>query len=158
VKGILGVYAEEAGNCPLPGYSLFAQELSSMADPAPGAIELVERNGYLDSRCLGPYSVAHFKKQLEASVQACTERKLNKLLLDITGISGYEPGELDRFEIGQFGAKIAAALSKVAALAGPEQLGRKMFEVRVARNRGLLIKGFVDRQDAVDWLTKPKSG
>jgi len=128
-----------------------------MADSMPVDIELVEGDEFLESRCLGAYSVARFKKQLEASVQACTQKKLKKLLLDITGISSYEPNELDRFEIGQFAAKISEGLSKVAGLAGPEQLGRKMFEIQVARNRGLLIKGFVDRRAAVEWLTGAKT-
>jgi hypothetical protein len=119
-------------------------------------IEIVERGPYLECRYLGCYALEPFKKQMEGSTQACIDRKLDLLLVDITDLTDYRPTTFERHEIGIYGATLSRILSKVAILGSREQLGDQ-FAATVARNRGLAIQVFADRDEAVRWLVNPSA-
>ena len=53
--------------------------------------------------------------------------------------------------------KISEGL-KVALLVTPAFLDPNKFGIVVARNRGLMVEGFTDRQRALDWLLSPAPG
>ena len=121
-----------------------------VSDPTP-QVEVVDGDSYLEARYLGSYSLPQYKVQMEISVRACTERKRDLLLVDITSLAGYHPTVMERHEIGILGAQLSRSLSKVAVLGTPEQI-RDSFAATVARNRGLAIQAFVDRAEALRWL------
>ena len=121
-----------------------------MVDKSAKDVEIVPHEGFLEARFLGAFSVDRFKAQVEFAVGACTERGILLLLLDYTRLSPV-PGTLERYEISTHGAEAARGLSKLAGLATKEQIGEK-FGAMVARNRGLNVDVFTDRQEAVRWL------
>jgi hypothetical protein len=54
------------------------------ASQAGNEIEIEERDGFLEARFLGSFSMERFKRQTEAASRACQERKQAKLLVDLT--------------------------------------------------------------------------
>jgi hypothetical protein len=124
----------------------------SMPDSPPPDLELHERDGCLEARYLGTYSLERYKSQMERSTRACTEQGIARLLVDITDLVGYAPTTMERHEIGTAGAALSRHLEKVAVVATIEQLGPDTFATTVARNRGLSIQAFPDRDSALRWL------
>lgn len=118
-------------------------------------VELTEHGEYLEARYLGAYSLGKFKKQMEESIRACPERKKRLLLVDLRGLSGFNPKTFERHQMGALGAELSRGLAKVVIVGTPEQLDPELYAIRVARNRGLTIRGFVDREEAVRWLLEP---
>jgi hypothetical protein len=123
-----------------------------MPEPAPSDVQILERDGYLEARYLGVYSIDRYLRQMERSVQACTDRNLDLLLVDITDLAGYRPTTFERHHIGTLGASLSRGLEKVAALVSPGQLPSDQFAILVAQNRGLKIQIFTDRAKAIEWL------
>ena len=123
-----------------------------MPDAPPPDLELREQDGVLEARYLGTYSFERYKDLMERSTRACTERGKVLLLVDITDLAGYAPTTLERHQIGITGAALSRHLERVAVLATLEQVGPDPFATTVARNRGLSIQAFVDRDAAVRWL------
>lgn len=117
-------------------------------------MELIEHEGYVEARYLGTYSLAQYLQQMELSVQSCLERGFKHLLVDVTDLSDYRPTTMERYQIGELGARISTRLTKVAALILPQQRDKDDFAVTVAQNRGLSIRIFTDRQEAISWLLK----
>ncbi len=116
-------------------------------------IEVLPREGFLEARFLGAFSVIRFNRQVDLAVQACKERGISLLLIDYTPLSGV-PTTLDRYEISTHGAQAAKSLTKLAGYARPEQVGDK-FGAMVARNRGLNVDVFPTRDEALHWLLEP---
>jgi hypothetical protein len=120
-------------------------------------VEVLERGSYVESRYLGTYSLDRYKTQMELSTRACLDRKVNLLLVDITDLAGFRPTTFERHAIGIHGASVSRSLSKVAVLGTREQIGDG-FSTTVARNRGLAIRAFLDRDEALRWLLNPSGG
>lgn len=121
------------------------------------AVEVLDHGTFLEARYLGAYALARYKRQMEESVKACLERDLDLLLVDITGLAGYAPSTYERHQIGTLGAALSRELKKVAVVATTAQMGPDVFATMVARNRGLSIQPFQDREEAVRWLlARPK--
>jgi len=116
-------------------------------------VEILPQEGFLEVRFLGAFLVTRFKRQVELAVRACKDRRFTLLLLDYTKLTGV-PTTLDRYEISTHGALAAKDLRKLAGFARPEQVGDK-FGALVARNRGLNVDVFPDRDEAVRWLMEP---
>ncbi len=96
-----------------------------------------------------------YKRQMEISVEACRDRGLRKLLVDITGLTGFKPTIQELYQIGEYGAKISTHLEKVSAFGTLEQIDPEGFAPTVARNRGLKARTFSDRRPALEWLLEP---
>ena len=123
------------------------------ADPTD--VDLLQHEGYVEARYLGTYSFESYKKRMDVSVRGCLERKHTLLLVDITALIGYPPSVSERHKIGVYGAELSRDLKKVAVVALFEQVGEEPFASVVARNRGLRIRVFLDRAQAVAWLLDP---
>jgi len=117
-------------------------------------VEILEHDGYFEARYLGSYSLERYKTQMERSVRACEEKKIRLLLVDIRDLENYAPTTRERFEIGRYGAEISRNLDRVAALGTPDQIEPDPFASLVARNRGLMVRGFTDPKAALEWLLK----
>jgi hypothetical protein len=118
-------------------------------------MEILERDGYVESTYLGTYSIQQFGTQIEHSARACTERNIDRLLVDITRLVGYRPTTLERYKIGSQGASASRGLAKVAVLGTWEQVGKDQFASTVARNKGLAVSVFLKREEAIAWLLLP---
>ncbi len=119
------------------------------------SVEVQERDGYLEARYLGRYSLDSYVRQMETSILACTKRNLDLLLVDITSLQGYTPTIYERHQIGVAGASLSRGLARVAVVASREQSGGDQFSTTVARNRGLTTQLFENRDEALRWLLAP---
>jgi len=120
---------------------------------SPRNLDLVDRDGYLEARALGSYSLDRMKSQLEQAVAACLKRNAEGLLFDITEIEGYRPTTAERYQIGSHIAQlIRSGLGRFACLAKVEQIDRENFTSQVATNRGRPAPVFNNREEAVAWI------
>jgi hypothetical protein len=119
-------------------------------------LEFEDKEGFLETRFLGIFTVDRFNRKVDAVVQECRQRKHSRVLIDVTRLQG-KLSTVDRFEIGAHGARVASHLR--IAVYGPQGLvDPGKFAARVGQNRGLSADTFTDRQAAVDWLlASPKA-
>ena len=118
-------------------------------------VVMLQHEGYVEARYLGTYSFEGYKSRMEVSVRSCLERKHTLLLVDITDLIDYHPSVAELHKIGVYGAELSRDLRKVAVIAERKQVGEEPFASMVARNRGLRIRVFLDRAQAVAWLLDP---
>lgn len=117
-------------------------------------VVFTEREGYLEA-ALGPASsLPLLKQQIAEVLEACIARKPPRLLVDMTAIEGAW-STLDRFEIGTLGAQLAPHVGRLAALTRTSMIDPEKFGAQVARNRGLAVDVFDDREKALAWLLRP---
>lgn len=112
-------------------------------------IDVVEHDGFLEVRVSGPFTLPRFKELMLKAVVATKEKRLKYMLLDVRGLEG-TPSTLDRHELGRSGVENKVDF-KVAALVTPEQ-AKDNFASTVARNRGVNVQTFTDRDKALAWL------
>ncbi len=117
-------------------------------------VVFTEQDGYLEAEIQDTTSFPELKRQLSEILKACTNRKPPKLLLNFTSLQGHW-STVDRFEIGEIGGQLAPHVGRIAALAREPMIDPKKFGVQVARNRGLTVDVFYDREKALAWLLGP---
>ena len=123
-----------------------------MAAPPRPEVEVLDRGDYVETRYLGAYTTLDaFKQRMARSARACAEAGKGLLLVNIVDLQNYNPPTLERHEIGVAGAQLSRGLEKVAVIGKREQLG-DAYATTVARNRGLAVQVFVDRDEALRWL------
>jgi len=118
-------------------------------------IEVLAGNGFVEARFLGSYSLEGYKGRMSAAGQACIDRKLTLLLVDLRELRDFTPSTTDRYELGRFGAKSSMPGARVAMLVTAAQ-ARDTFGATVARNLGLAIQVFTERDKALEWLVGSK--
>lgn len=118
---------------------------------AADSVELLPREGYLEARHRGAYSQAAYREFIVRSIQACVEQRLDLLLVDISELTDFRPTATERYEMGILGSSAAMSLTRVAVFGTPEQV-HGGFATLVARNRGLDVRSFTDRDEALRWL------
>jgi hypothetical protein len=114
-------------------------------------IEFVPRERYLEARHRGAYSHEAYKTFIARCMDACGEHGMSLLFVDITSLTGFHPNAAQRFEMGSIAAKRGNRLDRIAILGTPEQV-EQQFGTLVARNRGLNVQAFTDRDEALRWL------
>jgi hypothetical protein len=123
-----------------------------MTKTPPPDVEIVEQGEFVEVRYLGDFALARFKRQMEQSAKACLDRKLCRLLVNLTALAGYSPVTFERHQIGALGAELSRNSFKVAVLGTKDQITSDQFTAQVARNRGATVQTFVDRGEALTWL------
>jgi hypothetical protein len=87
------------------------------------------------------------------------EQGIRNLLIDTTHWTGHgKPTTFERFHVAEAFATAALGKVKVAMVVRSELMDPEVFEVTVARNRGLYGNVFDSEKDALEWLLDPKSG
>jgi len=122
-----------------------------MPDPTPPKITLTEHADYLEARLQPTNSPDQILVQFQQLLEHCTHRKPSKVFADLTGISGRFT-TLDRYDLGMFGPRLAPHVGRIAVLGTPEFIDPEKFGVQVAKNRGLDVDVFSDREAALAWL------
>ncbi len=112
----------------------------------------MKREGYLEVRALGAYSLDRMKSQLDGAVEGCRKRKVDRLLFNIVDVQGYAPSTTERYQIGSHIAELIRTFARFACLATREQIDRDNFTSRVASNRGQPAPVFNDRKEALAWI------
>ncbi len=95
------------------------------------------------------YSLDAVKSAIQQIADFCATQRLNKALVDLSGIQG-EVGVVDRYEIGVYAAKVIGSKVKVAAIARPGFI--TYFVENVLQNRGGTARVFTDEEHAREWL------
>jgi hypothetical protein len=78
------------------------------------------------------------------------ENNRAKILLDTMNVSGLS--EMEKYFVGEQGAKILGHKLKSAIVSQPEKINR--FMENVAVNRGARLRVFGSEQEALNWLLK----
>jgi hypothetical protein len=94
---------------------------------------------------------------ISRAVLGCRQKKVKKLLIDSTGVSGFHPpGIAERYCFVERISSDAKSSVKIAHVASPEWVLSGKFGVMVAKNRGLDVKLFLSATTALEWLLKSK--
>jgi len=113
-------------------------------------VEIRDADGYLLATQAGDYSLADSLAHMERVAAVTRERKLRRVVFDITRLVGDVP-DMDRFEIGKEAAEIFQHVDRVAiVMAGSARSNG--FALDVAANRGLDMRSFVSAAEAIDWV------
>jgi hypothetical protein len=83
------------------------------------------------------------------------ERKIPRLLVNITGLTGFpSPNLADRYFILREWADAAKGSLRLALVARPEMIDPEKFGVTVAGNAGLTAEVFTSESEALIWLNE----
>ena len=105
---------------------------------------------------VGQASLAEGIELISRAVLRCRKQKIEKLLLDSTGLPGFHPpGMPEQYRIAERIAAIAKSSVKIAHVASPEWMHYAKFSLMVAKNRGLDAKHFRSKTRALNWLLVP---
>jgi len=124
--------------------------------PLKDGVELLSREGYFEARHRGAYSPGPYKEFVAASIRSCLDHQRDRLLVDISGLRDFNPTATQRYEIGSLASKLGTGLARVAVFGTVEQI-EAQFGTVVARNRGLDVRAFTDRDEALRWLLERDS-
>ena len=100
----------------------------------------------------GAWNVDDYPGVIDAIIEECETRRQNLLLIDFLELGWDRVSTFDRFRMGTGAVTLAWKVSRLAALARPDQIDPERFGERVARNRGLNVRLFTDPQEAERWL------
>ena len=113
--------------------------------------------GYGVFRPVGEIPFEKMAGLMSRAVHLCREEKIEKLLIDSTGVSGLlPPGISERYNLAERIASAAASFVKIAHLANAEWVRSGDFGIQVARNRGLDAENFRSESAALKWLLTPE--
>ena len=92
---------------------------------------------------------------ITAAIGMAHDRKITRLLLDIRGMTGFEPPSVvDRYFFVKEWAKAGRGQVRVVLVARPEMIDPQRFGVIAARNVGLIANIFEAEPEALEWLKK----
>lgn len=90
---------------------------------------------------------------IDRAIAFARDQGLDELLVDITGLTGFDPPTLaERYSLIQQWAETAAGRLRLAMVARPEMVDPQKFGVTVAANRGLVADVFTSEPEAEAWL------
>ena len=106
---------------------------------------------------VGQTSFDEMADLISRAVLRCRQKKIEKLLIDSTGMSGFHPpGIAERYNFVERISSHAKSSVKIAHVASPKWVRSGKFAVTVAKNRGLGAENFLSAATAVAWLLKGK--
>jgi len=92
---------------------------------------------------------------IEAAIGSARENGLRKMLVDTTGLDGFEPPSVPaRHELARLWAGAAGGVLRIAFVARPEMIDPQKFGVIVAKNFGADVDVFASEADALAWLRR----
>lgn len=90
---------------------------------------------------------------IDRAIAFARDQGLDESLVDITGLTGFDPPTLaERYSLIQQWAETAAGRLRLAMVARPEMVDPQKFGVTVAANRGLVADVFTSEPEAEAWL------
>ena len=106
---------------------------------------------------VGQASFDEMADLISRAVLRCRQKKIEKLLIDSTGLPEFQPPDLaERYNLAARIASDAAVSVKVAHVASRSWMRSGDFGLQVARNRGLDVMNFDSASTALEWLLKCK--
>jgi hypothetical protein len=118
---------------------------------------LAEYMRFMDGTCrftpLGNVTLVDGVAWVTAAIGFCRDRKIPKLLVNITHLRGYSaPTLADRYWMAQDWAEAAAGTVAVAMVAREEDLHPNRFGLKAALDAGLKGALFTSEDEAWNWL------
>jgi len=120
------------------------------------AVAFLEEKRYLRAQLSGTWNVDEFPSHVDLIAKECQERKQTLLLIDFASLIWNRVSTLDRYRMGQGAEQLAGKVARVAVLARTDQIDPGRFGERVARNRGINVKVFINLDEARHWLLDPE--
>ncbi|MGA2446770.1 MAG: hypothetical protein ABSG50_15250 [Opitutaceae bacterium] len=121
----------------------------------PEHFEILENHAVF--RPTGEVSLEQVVQLAKAAVVFAREQHVRKLLVDMTGATGYaSPSVTERYYIGKEWARAAESSIRVACVARPNVIDPQKFEVLVAKNVGAVGDIFESEEEALAWLLSRK--
>lgn len=93
-----------------------------------------------------------FVSLMAQAMAECRAAKVAKLLVDISGTTQAQLTATGRFEVATALAETWDRSIRFAVLSRPDQADKEHFAEVVARNRGLVCRGFTSEEEALTWL------
>lgn len=122
-----------------------------MSTDIPAHLEM--REGYAVSRASGEVSLAEAIQAVTAAIVAAREQGVKKLLVDISGLSGFEPPSIaSRYEFVNEWARAARGAVSVVLVAQKQMIHPQKLGVIFANSAGLVGEVFSSEDAAVTWL------
>ena len=115
-------------------------------------VQFEDGSAFLVARMSGEFSLQGMLAALERIAAESRSRAARRILVDISAVEGDIP-DLDRFDIGRRGAEIFSHIERLGVLRDP-RMRFTGFALDVAQNRGLDVHAFLERAEAVQWLTR----
>ena len=116
-------------------------------------LRIIQREGYVLFDFAGEFNLEAGKQCIDAMVEACSQSKISRALLDCRNMTG-EIEIMESFMVAKYGVKMIGSISKCALVGREDQMFPDNFVENVAVNRGINLKLFTDVEKAVDWLEK----
>ena len=114
-------------------------------------LKIIQKDAYIRFDFTGDFSEATGKQCIDAMVEASSQLKHSRALLDCREMTG-EIQIIESFMVAQYGVKMIGVLSKTALVGREDQMFPDNFVENVAVNRGVNLKLFTDVEEAIDWL------
>lgn len=109
------------------------------------------KTGYIHLLLTGTYEQDDFNKIIEAFQKKGIQKKMIRVICDITGVKGSIP-DIHRFK---FGEQVAAAFGptiRIALINRPEEINKLFEHTAVNRSGDVLVTS--DEKEALEWLLK----
>ena len=118
---------------------------------APASLERIDDFGVF--RPMGSCTFQQAVQLIASAITSAREQGLDKLLLVITGLTGFNPPSLsERHEMVRGWAEAAQGRLKLAMVTPPELIDPERFGVIAAANFGLRSYVCTSESDAIAWL------
>lgn len=105
---------------------------------------------------VGNVSLDQMVEIVTAGITLAQEKKIFKLLVDTTDLTGFEsPSLASRYFFIKKWAKAARGV-RICVVAKPEMIDPQKFGVTVAYNRGLISEVFPTKEESLTWLENIK--
>lgn len=93
------------------------------------------------------------------AIRYCHDRKVPRLLVDLTQLGGFPPPEVhDRYRFAHEWAQAARGKLILAVVAREEMLDRERFGILAAKNAGLRAYVSISVPESREWLLKQHAG
>jgi len=103
----------------------------------------------------GEVSLVEAVEMVTRAIAFCSDQKIPRLLVDVTGLTGFANPTLDdRFWMVQDWADEANGAVIVAMVARSEHIHPSKFGVKAAADAGLIGDVFTSEAEALEWLLK----
>ena len=113
------------------------------------------RSGYLYVKATGEFSLSSAQDSLIEWVKKAHIHALNRILCDLTLITGFDDDQastMTLFKLGEFAAESIPGKFRLAVLETPQQFGGGRFCENVMVNRGAAVKVTINLNEALEWL------
>lgn len=116
-------------------------------------VQLELRDGYAVYRAAGQVTLDQAVQVVTAAIAAARDQNIAKLLIDLSGLTGFNPPGLGaRYFFVKDWARAASGMVRVVLVVQPEMIDREKFGVQVAANSGLVANVFSTEPEALAWL------